>query len=281
MLVEDPSIAEYYLASGSQWQRWSSTRNIVLRSGAPTGGPSTKAGVVGAGNAGTFAMYIPEGYFSLIALNFADTTSLDQSIVADLRRNRHYHIDPGRALRRRPGWSGAWQVRDLAIRAAEVIGQPTVSTGTMARPTAAGEPAAAWPGASASSGRRREVPLYPAEPALPDDRDPHRLVLPHLSQIRLETEDLVLAPFLLFTVDYVVYQAISLPVNFAAPGFDLAAHQARVGGLAPARLSGGGHLPAHLRRADRVAAQHLDRGRPRSSRQYQGRARAYVLDDGP
>lgn len=91
MLVEDPSIAEYYLASGSQWQRWSSTRNIVLRSGAPTGGPSTKAGVVGAGNAGTFAMYIRTGYFSLIALNFADTTSLDESIVADIRRNRHYH----------------------------------------------------------------------------------------------------------------------------------------------------------------------------------------------
>jgi 4-amino-4-deoxy-L-arabinose transferase-like glycosyltransferase len=91
MLVEDPSIAEYYLASGSQWQRWSSTRNIVLPSGAPTGGPSTKAGVVGEGNAGTFAMYIRIGYFSLIALNFADTTSLDESIVADIRRNRHYH----------------------------------------------------------------------------------------------------------------------------------------------------------------------------------------------
>jgi hypothetical protein len=91
MLVEDPSIAEYYLASGTQWQRWSSTRNIVLPSGAPTGGPSTKAGVVGAGNAGTFAMYIRTGYFSLIALNFADTTSLDESIVADIRRNRHYH----------------------------------------------------------------------------------------------------------------------------------------------------------------------------------------------
>jgi MFS family permease len=91
MLVEDPSIAEYYLASGSQWQRWSSTRNIVLPSGAPTGGPSTKAGIVGAGNAGTFAMYIQEGYFSVIALNFADTTSLDESIAADIHRNRHYH----------------------------------------------------------------------------------------------------------------------------------------------------------------------------------------------
>ena len=92
LLVEDPSIAEYYLPSGSQWQRWSSTRNIVLPSGAPTGGPSAKAGVVGDGNAGTFAMYIAQGYFSLVALNFADTTTLDQSIAADLRRNHHYHI---------------------------------------------------------------------------------------------------------------------------------------------------------------------------------------------
>src|SRR6266568_2900674 len=90
VLVEDPSIAEYYLPAGSQWQRWSSTRNIVLPSGAPTGGPSTKAGIVGAGNAGTFAMYIQEGYFSLIALNFTDTTSLDKSIAADIHRNHHY-----------------------------------------------------------------------------------------------------------------------------------------------------------------------------------------------
>lgn len=91
MLVEDPSIAEYYLFAGSQWERWSSTRNIVLPSGAPTGGPSTKAGVVGAGNAGTFAMYVQLGYFSLIALNFADTTSLDKIIAADIHRNHHYH----------------------------------------------------------------------------------------------------------------------------------------------------------------------------------------------
>jgi hypothetical protein len=91
MLVEDPSIAEYYLPSGSHWQRWSSTRNIVLPSGAPTGGPTGQAGIIGAGNAGTFAMYIQLGYFSLIALNFADTTSLDESIAADIRRNHHYH----------------------------------------------------------------------------------------------------------------------------------------------------------------------------------------------
>jgi dolichyl-phosphate-mannose-protein mannosyltransferase len=92
LLVEDPSIAEYYLPAGSHWMRWSSTRNIVLPTGAPTGGPSDKAGVVGAGDAGTFALHIQEGYFSLVALNFADTTSLDHSLAADLRRNHHYHV---------------------------------------------------------------------------------------------------------------------------------------------------------------------------------------------
>jgi Dolichyl-phosphate-mannose-protein mannosyltransferase len=91
MLVEDPSVAEYYLPAGAQWERWSSTRNIVLPSGAPTGGPSARAGIVGTGNAGTFAMYIQQGYFSLIALNFADTTSLDRVLAADIHRNHHYH----------------------------------------------------------------------------------------------------------------------------------------------------------------------------------------------
>ena len=37
-------------------------------------------------------MYIREGYFSLVAINFIDTVALDESIAADLRRNHHYHI---------------------------------------------------------------------------------------------------------------------------------------------------------------------------------------------
>jgi hypothetical protein len=92
LLVEDPSLAEYYLPSGTQWTRWSSTRNILLAGGAPTGGPSDKAGIVGAGNAGTFAKWIAIGYFSLVALNFSDTTSLDHSIAADLHQNHRYHL---------------------------------------------------------------------------------------------------------------------------------------------------------------------------------------------
>ena len=91
LLVEDPSIAEYYLPAGSQWQRWSGTRNIVLPSGAPTGGPSDAAGVVGDGNVGTYVLYIKKfNYFSLVALNFSDTVSLDKSISAALNSNSHY-----------------------------------------------------------------------------------------------------------------------------------------------------------------------------------------------
>jgi hypothetical protein len=92
LLVEDPSIAEYYLRSGSQWQRWSSTRNIVRPGGSPTGGPSAKAGVVGPGNAGTYASYIKNGYFDYIALNFVDTTALDQTLAQDIRASHRYRL---------------------------------------------------------------------------------------------------------------------------------------------------------------------------------------------
>ena len=92
ILVEDPSVAEYYLPVGAQWQRWSSTRNITLPAGTYTGGPAASASVISAGNAPVYANYINQGYFSLVALNFADTTALDRQIAADLRRNHHYHI---------------------------------------------------------------------------------------------------------------------------------------------------------------------------------------------
>lgn len=93
VLVEDPSIAEYYLGVRSQWTRWSSTRNIVLPSGLSTGGPSDAAGVVGPGDAGTFGAKIASGYFSLIALNFADTTKLDHQLRADIVASGHYRKD--------------------------------------------------------------------------------------------------------------------------------------------------------------------------------------------
>lgn len=92
ILVEDPAPAEYYLHEESQWKRWSSTRNIVLYSGASTGGPSTAAGVVGPGDPAAFARFIAAGYFSLVALNFTDTTQLDHDIAADMRKSGSYHV---------------------------------------------------------------------------------------------------------------------------------------------------------------------------------------------
>ena len=88
MLVEDPSIAKYYLPSGHQWRRWSSTRNIVLPSGASTG---TTTGIIAAGNAATFAYYIAHGYFTYVALNFTDTTALDHGLATELHHNPRYH----------------------------------------------------------------------------------------------------------------------------------------------------------------------------------------------
>jgi hypothetical protein len=91
LLVEDASIARYYLPAGRQWQRWSSTRNIVLPSGAFTGGPASTASVASGGNPGVYAEFITRGYFSIVALNFADTTALDHSIADQLHRDPRYH----------------------------------------------------------------------------------------------------------------------------------------------------------------------------------------------
>jgi 4-amino-4-deoxy-L-arabinose transferase-like glycosyltransferase len=90
LLVEDAAIARYYLPAGRQWQRWSSTRNIIMPTGASTGGPTT--GVTGDGNAGVYAEFITKGYFTLVALNYADTTTLDHQITTDLRNSHHYRL---------------------------------------------------------------------------------------------------------------------------------------------------------------------------------------------
>ena len=159
--------------------------------------------------------------------------------------------------------------------------QRAAGTGTMARP--------------AATGREGQRPgLVPPRP--PDDDEKHLYIqrnLPYLttviligsiclivSQLRLETADLALSPFLLFTATYVVYQAISLPVNFAGAGFDLAAHQARVAAWhPPAYPEVDIYLPIcgepiELLRNTWTAVSALIEA-------YPGRARAYVLDDGP
>ena len=148
---------------------------------------------------------------------------------------------------------------------------------------------------TAAVGRRHEhVSLVLPEP--PDDDEKYAYIqrnLPYLttvlvigatclivSQLRFELQDLVLLPFLAFTGTYIVYQMISLPVNFAGRGFDLAAHQARIRAWHPLSYPGVDIFlpicgePIELLRNTWAAVADLIAG-------YEGEAQAYVLDDGP
>ena len=160
--------------------------------------------------------------------------------------------------------------------------QPTQTAGAVATPVNV-------------TGSRDQQCLVP-QPPPPDDNEKYSYIqrnLPYLttviaigsgclifSQFRFEAHDLVLWPFMLFTGLYVVYQAISLPVNFAGRGFDLAAHQARIQAWRPPRypdidiylpICG---EPIELLRNTWTAVSGL-------IEDYPGQARAYVLDDGP
>jgi cellulose synthase (UDP-forming) len=133
-------------------------------------------------------------------------------------------------------------------------------------------------------------------PLPPDDEEKYSYVhrdLPYLttviligsvclaySQARLEVHDLALLPFAAFTLIYIVYQAISLPVNFTGKGFDLDAHQSRVlTWHPPAYPDVDIYLPicgepmVLLRNTWAAVADLIE--------DYPGRACAYVLDDGP
>ncbi len=143
---------------------------------------------------------------------------------------------------------------------------------------------------------RRPGPSSLVLPEPPDDDEKYSYIqrnLPYLtttliigatclivSQLRFELQDLVLLPFLVFTVTYVIYQAISLPVNFAGRGFDLAAHQGRVRAWRPRAYPSVDILmpicgePIELLRNTWTAVTAL-------IADYPGTAQAYVLDDGP
>src|SRR6476660_4862004 len=160
-----------------------------------------------------------------------------------------------------------------------MIDQSAANAGTIARPTAA------------ACRQRGLVPPHP-----PGDDEKYLYIERNLlylttvifigsccliySQIRLETHDLLLAPFLLFTVVYVLYQLISLPVNFAGRGFDLAGHRARVSRWRPA---GYPSVDIYLPICGEPAALLANTWAAVSAliAAYPGAARAYVLDDGP
>ncbi len=162
-----------------------------------------------------------------------------------------------------------------------MTGQGPVSTGTTARP--------------AGPVSRRHEQSWPA-PEPPDDEEKYSYVRRNLtylttiivigsscvifSQLRFETQDLALLPFLVFTVVFAIYQAISLPVNFAGAGFDLDAHRARIQAWRPPSFPDVDIYlpicgePAELLRNTWTAVLGL-------IEDYGGHAQAYVLDDGP
>jgi hypothetical protein len=142
--------------------------------------------------------------------------------------------------------------------------------------------------------RNRRGSLVPPLP--PDDDEKYSYIqrnLPYLttvifigsaclifSQLRFAADDLALSPFLLFTATYVVYQVISLPVNFAGAGFDLEAHQTLIQAWHPDSYPNVDIYlpicgePIDLLRNTWTAARDL-------IEEYPGEARPYVLDDGP
>ena len=101
-----------------------------------------------------------------------------------------------------------------------------------------------------------------------------------ISQVRFELHAPFAWPFMIFTATYVIYQAISLPINFTGRGFNLARHQDLVDSWQPPTYPAVDiYLPicgepidvlANTWRAvaDLIAA-------------YPGSAQAFVLDDGP
>jgi cellulose synthase (UDP-forming) len=147
---------------------------------------------------------------------------------------------------------------------------------------------------TAAERRHRQVGLVLPKP--PDEEEKYAYIqrnLPYLatvlvigsscliiSQIRFELHDLVLSPFLAFTGTYVIYQMISLPVNFAGRGFDLAAHEERIRAWHPDSYPRVDIFlpicgePIELLRNTWTAVSGLVEN-------YPGVARAYVLDDGP
>jgi len=100
------------------------------------------------------------------------------------------------------------------------------------------------------------------------------------SQVRFEIHNPVPWPFMVFTATYVIYQMISLPVNFTGRGFDLAAHQARIEAWRPPSYpSVDIYLPICgepievLRNTWNAVFELIA--------DYEGVIQAYVLDDGP
>ncbi|MEP7022242.1 MAG: glycosyltransferase family 2 protein [Actinomycetota bacterium] len=149
------------------------------------------------------------------------------------------------------------------------------------------------PGGPGLAAARRGGPPLPAPPGDGEKYSYTHRNLAHLtatlaigaacliaSQLRFEAHSPVPWPFMIFTATYVIYQALSLPVNFAGRGFGLAAHTARVQAWQPFRYPSVDIFlpicgePLDMLRNTWAAVSDL-------LASYPGPARAFVLDDGP
>ncbi|HEY3904815.1 MAG TPA: glycosyltransferase [Streptosporangiaceae bacterium] len=101
-----------------------------------------------------------------------------------------------------------------------------------------------------------------------------------ISQIRFELHAPFAWPFMIFTATYVIYQAISLPINFTGRGFNLARHQDLVDSWQPQTYPTVDiYLPICGEPIDVLA--NTWRAVAGLIAAYPGSAQAFVLDDGP
>jgi MFS family permease len=77
-LAEDYDVEAYYLRGEVPWRRWSNTYYFSYRGALP--------------GATSYEAAIASHYFSLVILDFADTTAADREITADMRRAGHYRV---------------------------------------------------------------------------------------------------------------------------------------------------------------------------------------------
>jgi 4-amino-4-deoxy-L-arabinose transferase-like glycosyltransferase len=108
MLVETPSIPEYYLPqAGSQWERWSTTSSIRLGNT-----KSISVGVGGIGDADTYISFIKKRFFSLIALEPSKSTSaFDGKLAGYLSQDPDYEV--AEQVRDRGGVYTIWVLKDI------------------------------------------------------------------------------------------------------------------------------------------------------------------------
>lgn len=88
ILAENPSLLEYYLPQGREWERWSSTCSIRIPQGVAI---SRSVGLCVPPS--RYATFIHRGFFSSVILLFGQRGGFDGAVTAALQANGHYHLD--------------------------------------------------------------------------------------------------------------------------------------------------------------------------------------------